>query len=233
MVAAARRQGLFARARVADGSPVRAGGVVVELRGDVRRILAMERTLLNVLMHASGVATSTAAAVGAVRGSRPRLRIYATRKTLPGLRDLEKAAVVDGGGEPHRRDLADAVLLKSNHLALVPMAVAVERLRRRWGRTAPIEVEVSSAREALRAARAGVDRLLLDNTSPSASRAIVRALVRAGLRRRVFVELSGGITPQNVRRYARVGADAASLGSLTHSAAALPFHLRWAPSSSR
>lgn len=230
VAAAAAAVGLRARARVRDGQRVRPGQEVLSLAGDARRILAVERTLLNVLMHASGVATATARAVRRARGSRPPLEIWATRKTLPGLRDLEKAAVVHGGGRPHRHDLSDAVLLKNNHLTLVPLEEAIARLRRRYGRSARLEVEVRTAAEALRAARAGAQSLLLDNAGPRRARTIVRALERAGVRRRLWVELSGGITPENVGRYRSVGADAASLGSLTHSAAALPFHLRLAPS---
>lgn len=213
-----------------DGRAVRLGQEVLLLEGDARRILAVERTLLNVLMHASGVATATARAVDRVRGSRPPLEIWATRKTLPGLRDLEKAAVVHGGGRPHRRDLSDAVLVKNNHLALVPLDEAIERLRLRLGRSERLEVEVRTVAQALRAARGGADVLLIDNAGPRRARAIVRALERAGLRHRLWIELSGGITPENVGRYRAVGANAASLGALTHSAVALPFHLRLAPS---
>ncbi len=222
---AARALGLRVLRAGRDGAAVRPGTVVLVLRGDARAILAVERTVLNLLMHASGVASATARAVRAVRGSRPPLSVLATRKTLPGLRELEKSAVVDGGGRPHRRDLADAVLVKNNHLVLVGLEEAIGRARRAGGARASIEVEVRSAGEALRAARAGAGTLLVDNAPPPRARAIVRALVDAGLRRRVRVELSGGLTPENVARYRSVGADAVSLGALTHSAAALPFHL--------
>jgi len=212
-----------------DGARVRPGTVVAVLEGDARRLLAVERTILNVLMHASGVATLTRRAVDAARGARPRLEVLATRKTLPGLRDLEKAAVVHGGGQTHRRDLSAALLVKNNHLALVPLATAVARARAGARPGEPVEVEVRSVREALVAAQAGADVLLLDNTGPAGARRIVRALASAGLRRGRRIELSGGITPDSVRRYRRVGADAVSLGALTHSAPALPFHLRLEP----
>ena len=212
-----------------DGSRVRAGTVVLRLRGDARRILAAERTLLNFLMHASGVATATRRAVDAGRGARRPLEVWATRKTLPGLRDLEKAAVVHGGGRPHRRDLSDAVLIKNNHLALVALPDAVVRARRRSHPHERVEVEVRTIPEALAAARAGADALLLDNLSPARARSVVLALERAGLRRGLWVELSGGITPERVALYRSVGADAVSLGGLTHSAPALPFHLRLRP----
>jgi len=226
---AARAAGLTVVRVVRDGTPVRPGAVVLTVRGDARRILGAERTVLNLLMHASGVATATAHAVRAARPSRPALAVLATRKTLPGLRDLEKDAVVHGGGRPHRRDLSDAILVKSNHVALVGLEPAVAAARRAARPGEPVEVEVRTVREALRAARAGAGTLLLDNTSPRTARAIVRALVDAGLRARVSVELSGGITAESLPRYRSVGADAVSLGALTHSAPALPFHLRLRP----
>ncbi|MGA8543201.1 MAG: carboxylating nicotinate-nucleotide diphosphorylase [Thermoplasmata archaeon] len=213
----------------ADGSRVRRGEVVLALRGDARRILGVERSVLNVLMHASGVASATAKAVAATRGSAPRLEVWGTRKTLPGLRDLEKAAIVHGGGRPHRRNLSESLLIKNNHLALLPLAEAVRRARARARRGEAVEVEVRSAAEALRAARAGARRILIDNASPPRARAIVRALEVEGLRRGRWVELSGGITPATVGAYRRVGANAVSLGALTHSAPALPFHLELVP----
>jgi nicotinate-nucleotide pyrophosphorylase (carboxylating) len=221
--------GLTVVAASRDGRRVRPGTVVLRLRGDARTLLAAERTLLNFLMHASGVASATRRAVAGARGAPRRLEVWATRKTLPGLRDLEKAAVVHGGGRPHRRDLSEAILIKNNHLALVPLP---EALRRAHARAAPgerVEVEVRSASEALQAARAGAKALLIDNASPARARAIVRALARAGLRRGRWVELSGGITPETVSRYRSVGADAVSLGALTHSAVAVPFHLTLRP----
>jgi nicotinate-nucleotide pyrophosphorylase (carboxylating) len=226
---AARAVGLRISRAVPDGTAVRPGEVVLSVRGDARAILRVERTMLNLLMHASGVATATARAVRAARGTRPALQVLATRKTLPGLRDLEKAAVVHGGGHPHRRDLADGILVKSNHLALVAVEEAVRRARRRARPNEPVEVEVRTVTEALRAARAGADALLLDNASPRRARSIVQALVAAGLRKNLSIELSGGITAERLPRYRSVGADTASLGSLTHSAPAASFHLRLRP----
>ena len=223
--ATARAGGLTVAGAMRDGSPVRPGTVVLRLRGDVRRILSVERTVLNFLMHASGVATATRTAVDGARGARRPLEVWATRKTLPGLRDLEKAAVVHGGGRPHRRDLSEAVLIKNNHLAVVPLTEAVVRARARARPGERVEVEVRSRIEAVAAARAGADALLLDNLSPRAARSVVRALERAGLRRGRWLELSGGITPERVAAFRSVGADAVSLGGITHSAPALPFHL--------
>jgi nicotinate-nucleotide pyrophosphorylase (carboxylating) len=220
----ARQRDVSARARVRDGARVHPGQEVVSLSGDLRRILGVERTLLNYLMHLSGVATATARAVAAARP----LRVYATRKTLPGLRDAEKSAVIHGGGYPHRRDLSSGVLVKGTHLAYLPIAEAVRRARR-GSHSAPVQVEVSGVREAIDAARAGAGSLLIDNRRPAEARHIVLALSRAGLRGRVWVELSGGITPENVARYRTTGADAVSLGSITHSAPTVPFHLEVHP----
>ena len=225
VAALARRAGLSARVAVADGRRVVPGRTVLRLAGDVRVILGVERTLLNVLMHLSGVATATAEVVDRVRAAGGGVEVYATRKTLPGLRDLEKAAVVDGGGRSHRRDLADGYLLKTTHTTFLPLAEAVVRLRRAAGPHATVEAEVRDLPEARAAIAAGADALLLDNAGPGAARRFVAALRREGLRDGVWIELSGGIHAGNVARYARTGADAVSLGALTHSARAVPFHL--------
>jgi nicotinate-nucleotide pyrophosphorylase (carboxylating) len=223
----ARSVGLKARRSRRDGARLRPGDVVLELTGDARTILGTERTLLNALMHLSGVATATAQAVAAVRSGGGRVEVFATRKTLPGLRDLEKAAVVHGGGYPHRRDLADGRLIKGNHRALVPVPEAIARLRRRGGRAAPIQVEVATIAEAQEAVDAGAQAILVDNLPPARLRAVVAAVRARPRGQEVWIEASGGITLRTARRFAATGVDAVSLGALTHSAPALPFHLRW------
>jgi nicotinate-nucleotide pyrophosphorylase (carboxylating) len=225
----ARAAGATVRVLAHDGAKVRPGRRVLRLTGSAHSLLAAERTLLNVLMHASGVATETERVVRAVRGAPHRPEVWATRKTLPGLRDLEKAAVVHGGGRPHRRDLSDALLVKNNHLALVPLERAVRSARAAARPGERVQVEVRTSAQAVRAARAGADSILIDNASPARARAIVNALEESGLRRGRWVELSGGLTPDNIGRYRRTGADAVSLGALTHSARALPFHLELRP----
>jgi nicotinate-nucleotide pyrophosphorylase (carboxylating) len=217
-----RRAGLTARARIDDGDEVRPGTIVLETSGPAGTILAVERTLLNYLMHLSGIATRTHAAVRAGGGA---LTVYATRKTTPGLRDLEKAAVVHGGGRPHRRDLAAQLLVKTPHLDLVGLRRAVVAARTSTPPGRPVQVEVHDLPSAALAVELGASSILIDNASPAVARAIVRGLERRGLRHRAWIELSGGITPENVARYRRTGADAVSLGSITHSAPALPYHL--------
>lgn len=218
----ARRQRLAFQAYRHDGDRVVPGTRVATITGDARRVLGAERTALNFLMHLSGVATATAAAVRRAGG---RMEVRATRKTLPGLRSLEKAAVVHGGGAPHRADLAERILVKSTHVALVGLGPAVARARARARRDETIEVEVRTAPEAIAAVRAGARAILVDNAGPAGARRVVRALEGAGLRRGVVIELSGGIRGATVARYRSTGADAVSLGDLTHSAPALPFHL--------
>ena len=217
----AQLRGVHCDVRMRDGSRLHPGSVVARLTGDAHAILGVERTLLNYLMHLSGVATQTRRAVAAAAGA---FTILGTRKTTPGLRDLEKAAIVHGGGSPHRRDLDDQLLVKNNHLALVPLRDAVSRARAR-ARGRVVEVEVRSLAQARTAIREGATSLLLDNRTPRQARALLLALAQDGLRRRVDVELSGGITVATIPRYRSSGADAVSLGSLTHSAPAVPFHL--------
>ncbi len=224
-----RDQGLRARAEVKDGDRVRRGTVVIRLEGGAQRTLQVERTVLNLLSHLSGVATATAEAVGSARRARSGFEIAATRKTLPGLRDMEKAAVIHGGGNPHRRDLSSSILIKNNHLALVPLRLAVRRARQRVGEKGPVMVEVRSYAQAASAIRSGADQLLFDNVTPRAARRWVEGLRREGLRRGILLEVSGGIRPGTVGPYARTGVDRASLGYLTHSAPALPLHLTVTP----
>lgn len=198
---------------VEDGQRIPAGAEIGRLDGRLISILAAERTLLNFLSRLSGIATLTAAYVEAVKGT--GARIAATRKTSPGLRILEKRAVVHGGGETHRQGLYDAVLIKDNHIAAAGgAAAAVNKLRQALGEGIGIEVEVESAAE-LEAAmmEAGAASVLLDNMEPEKVRECVE--LAAG---RVSIEASGGIGLGNVRRYAEAGADVISVGALTRSA---------------
>ncbi|MCI4322430.1 MAG: carboxylating nicotinate-nucleotide diphosphorylase [Thermoplasmata archaeon] len=222
----AERLGLRVEHSLPDGSAIRSGDRVLEVRGDARAILAAERTMLNFLMHLSGVATSTAEAVRRAGSARRGVQVRATRKTLPGLRVLEKLAVIDGGGDPHRQDLASAALVKNTHLDLLGSS-RWRVLEQAIQQSPEISwtVEVRSAAEARRAVAAGVRSLLLDNAGPSGAKAVLRTLRDVPARRRITVELSGGITHDNVAAHARTGANSVSLGAITHSAPALPFHL--------
>lgn len=224
---------LATTAHVEDGDRIDAGQLVLELDGKARAILGVERTLLNVLGHMSGVATLTHRAVNEVarahtgaHAERPP-RISATRKTLPGLRRLQKKAVVLGGGVPHRSDLSDAVLVKDNHLALNPdLADIVRRARQHVG-AMPVEIEVESLQDAMLAAETGANALLLDNLSPAAVTEIVEELRSAGLRNEISLEASGGISVDTVHEYADTGVDVISMGMLTTSAHHIDFSLHF------
>jgi nicotinate-nucleotide pyrophosphorylase (carboxylating) len=210
-----------------DGDRVRAGDEIGRVSGRLAPILTAERTALNFLGHLSGVATLTARFVDAVADAGGHLRVWDTRKTTPGLRTLEKAAVRAGGGANHRGNLSDWVLLKDNHLELLGIGEAVARARRRWpART--VHVECGDPDQARQAVEAGADVLLLDNMSPAQVAEVV-AEVRAGDPVRPLVEVSGTVTLETIRSYAGTGADLVSIGALTHSAPVLDIGLDVVP----
>jgi nicotinate-nucleotide pyrophosphorylase (carboxylating) len=202
----------------ADGDAVRAGAPFALVEGPLAAVLTAERTALNFLCHLSGIATLTRRYVEAARPARVR----DTRKTTPGLRALEKAAVRAGGGVNHRGSLSDGILVKDNHLGGLGVDEAVERARARWpGRT--VQVECDTADQVKAALVAGADLVLLDNMAPDQVGVCV-ALVRAAPRP-CLVEVSGGVTLDNVAAYAAAGADLVAVGALTHSAPALDIGL--------
>jgi nicotinate-nucleotide pyrophosphorylase (carboxylating) len=207
---------------LADGSSVTAGSTVAHLTGSLRSILTAERTALNFLGHLSGVATLTRRLVDAVAAVDPRTRILDTRKTTPGLRALEKAAVRAGGAQNHRGSLSEAVLVKDNHLGGVTITDAVARARHLWpGRM--IEVECDRPEQVDEAVHAGATVVMLDNMSPELAAECV-AMVRAR-GTGTLVEVSGGIDLQSAPRYAAAGVDLLSVGALTHSAPVLDLGL--------
>jgi len=197
-----------------DGDDVGTGDVIMELAGDARSILLVERTALNVMGRMSGIATEVRRLVEKVKAVNPNVRVAGTRKTL--LKPIDKRAILIGGGEPHRFSLSDAILIKDNHLALVPLEEAIGRAKE-FSVYKVIEVEVESLEDAIKAARAGADVVMLDNMTPKGISATVEALKREGLRERVRIEVSGGITPENITEYAALDVDVISLGYLTHS----------------
>lgn len=208
---------------ITDGTAVSAGTPVATLIGSARAILSGERVALNLLQRLSGIATLTAQYVAAVAGT--RAQIIDTRKTTPGLRVLEKYAVRMGGGRNHRFGLYDGVMLKDNHLAIlaahgVDLATAIARVRAQIGPMVRLEVEVECVADAIVAAEAGADLILLDNMSLDQLRAAVDAV--GG---RAQTEASGGVTLQTVRAIAETGVDYISVGALTHSVRALDIGL--------
>ncbi len=201
------------------GEPVGAGEVILAVEGEARSILAAERTALNLLGRLSGIATLTRRFVEAVAGT--GAVITDTRKTTPGLRVLERAAVAAGGGRNHRFGLFDAVLIKDNHLAVAgSVRGAVQRARSAVGHTVKVEVEVETLEQLAEALEAGADIVLLDNMD-------LTTLARAGAMAKghALTEASGGITLENVRAVAETGVDLISVGALTHSAPALDVSL--------
>ena len=215
--------GLRVETLLAEGERAGVETPVARVRGSAAAVLAGERVVLNLLQHLSGVATSTRRFVDAVAGS--RAAIVDTRKTVPGLRLLEKHAVRMGGGVNHRFGLDDGILIKNTHVALGGgTAAVVVRARALAPGGLKIQVECRSAAEVEAALQAGADAILLDNQTPEAARTLV-ALVEG----RVPVEISGGITLANVAAYAATGADRISIGALTHSAPAVSLHLRIQP----
>jgi len=210
-------------ARAHDGERVTAGTMILSARGPARALLGVERTLLNLLSHMCGVATATADLVAiAQKESQGKIRIACTRKTLPGLRYFEKRAVKLGGGDTHRLRLDDTVLIKDNHLALA--GSITESIRKAKGTvsfTNKIEVEVTTADQAVEAAMAGADIILLDNMTPKEVERSVAILKTENLRDRVLLEASGGIRKENLASYVKTGVDVISVGAITHSAPAI------------
>lgn len=207
----------------ADGSRVTAGERVAAVTGPLASILKAERVALNFLQRLSGIATETARYVAAVAGL--PVRIVDTRKTVPGMRWLEKYAVRMGGGINHRMSLSDGVLVKDNHLAVVrarggTFKAMVDQLRQRTSHLLKIQVEVESLEQATEAADAGADALLLDQMTLEEMEEVVRRY-----KGKMLIEASGGITLENVRRVAETGVDLISVGALTHSARALDVSL--------
>jgi nicotinate-nucleotide pyrophosphorylase (carboxylating) len=221
-----KRLGLGVKELVRDGDMVDRGTLVLEIVGDARTMLAVERTIINILMHCSGVATEVRKLVDIVRRVNPRVRVAATRKTLPGLRYFEKKAVAIGGGDTHRLSLSDAILIKDNHLRIVgSVEEAVKLTKAKASFAHKVEVEVSTVEGALRAAEAGADIIMLDNMSPQEVAKVVEELRKRGLRDRVVIEVSGGITAENIAEYAKLDIDVISCGYITLSARALDMSL--------
>jgi nicotinate-nucleotide pyrophosphorylase (carboxylating) len=209
-----------------DGDAVETGQTLLEVEGPAAAMLSGERTALNIVGRMSGIATTTARIVDEVAEACPGTRVAATRKTLPGLRDLDKRAVEHGGGDTHRFRLDDCVLIKDNHLELVPSVTdAVLRAREAVSFTKKIEIEVRSLEEAEEAALAGADIIMFDNMAPLEMRRCLTELEERGLRKGFIYEASGGITSENAVEYAASGVDVISLGALTHSVRSLDVKL--------
>ncbi|MGD6806421.1 MAG: carboxylating nicotinate-nucleotide diphosphorylase [Candidatus Bathyarchaeia archaeon] len=217
--------GLKVEAKVVDGEKISNKQVLMIIQGDARTILSAERTLLNLLSRMSGIATKTRSLVEQLECAKVKTKIAATRKSAPGLLYFDKKAVLIGGGDAHRLHLDDMVLIKDNHIAIVGSAKeAVKKAKAAVSFTKKIEVEVTSPEDAVKAAKVGADIVMLDNFSPKQAKETAEKLRKAGFEK-VLLEVSGGITAENLLEYASANVDIISMGALTHSVKALDISL--------
>ncbi|WP_410508970.1 carboxylating nicotinate-nucleotide diphosphorylase [Methanosarcina hadiensis] len=207
--------GVQAETDFEDGDQLKKGDIIFRLRGGAVSILRAERISLNFLGHLSGIATLTKKCTDIVRKHSETTRVACTRKTTPGIRKFEKLAVAAGGGDTHRFNLSDAVMIKDNHVKLMGIEAAVKAAKK-TSFTRKIEVEVESAQDALLAAGLGADIIMLDNMQPEAVKETLKILEKKGLRNSVIVEASGGISLENLEAYSKTGVDVISMGSLIH-----------------
>jgi len=197
-----------------DGDTITSGDMVCNIWGRAGDVLRSERLALNFLCRMSGIATLTARCVA----DAGNVRVACTRKTTPGFRKFEKKAVKLGGGDTHRFNLSDAVMIKDNHIAIMGIEKAIRRAKEEASFTKKIEVEVSDVGDMLSAANAGADIIMFDNMKPEEIRKCIKVLEDEKLRYGKILEASGGIKPDNIRDFASTGVDVISTGSLIHSA---------------
>lgn len=210
--------GLTVKTLVSDGEKIKAKQALMEITGDARTILSVERTLLNLLSRMSGIATTTRKSVERLQKAGLKTKVACTRKTAPGLLYFDKKAVLVGGGDTHRLHLDDMVLIKDNHIAVAGgVEAAIKRVREQVSFSKKIEVEVTKADDVLAAAKAGVDIIMLDNFSPKQIERAVKLLKAADFFGKVLLEASGGITTENIMAFASTNVDVVSLGEITDS----------------
>ncbi|MDY0386143.1 MAG: carboxylating nicotinate-nucleotide diphosphorylase [Methanolobus sp.] len=200
-----------------DGDSLSKGDTIFSLKGSSLSILRAERLVLNFLGHLCGVATNTRRCVDIAR-KYSDLKIACTRKTTPGLRKYEKMAVIAGGGDSHRFNLSDTIMIKDNHVKMMGIEAALLSAKKKASFTQKIEIEVESAADALKAARAGADIIMLDNMSPDDVIDTVEMLKSSSIPEHIIIEVSGNINSDNLEEYAKTGVDIISMGSLVHQA---------------
>lgn len=209
-----------------DGEEIVENEIILEFEGKAKDILMVERTILNYLMHLSGIATLVHNTCIGVHEINPNVRVACTRKTTPGLQKLEKKAVEIGGGDTHRFKLDDCVLIKDNHIKVVGGVIeAIEKARENVSFTKKIEIEVENLDDAIRASMFGADIIMLDNMKPVQIKEVLDTLKKRRLRENVIIEVSGGITPGNIAKYATLDVDVISSGFITNSASSLDMGL--------
>ncbi len=203
-----------------DGYMITKNQTVMTITGDARDVLSCERTALNLMARMSGIATMTGALVKKIP---KKTKLYATRKTAPGLRYFDKEAVMIGGGERHRLRLDEMVMIKDNHIAVEGSLLSlIKKAKKRYKK---FEVEVENTSDAVLAAKEGATIVMLDNFTPSQIEKTVRTLRDQRLRDNVLLEASGGINPKNISRYGKTGVDIISVGSITSSASGIDMSL--------
>ncbi|MHC1601649.1 MAG: carboxylating nicotinate-nucleotide diphosphorylase, partial [Methermicoccaceae archaeon] len=222
--------GLDVESFAEDGSTVKADETLMRISGDASRLLMAERLALNFIGRMAGIATLTGRCVDALRKVGSEMGVACTRKTTPGFRRFEKRAVVLGGGDAHRFNLSEGIILKDNHIKLMSIEEGVKRAKRVAGAVRKVEVEVESVEDALRAVRAGADVIMFDNMTPERIKKGVEELVRLGMRKNVLLEASGNITCENITSYAHTGLDFVSVGAIVHSAPFFDVRLEVVPS---
>jgi len=205
-----------------DGSSIKKNDVLFILDGGARSILRAERLALNFLGKMSGIATMTHNYVERAGN----VRIACTRKTTPGFRKFEKKAVIAGGGDPHRFNLSDAVMVKDNHIAVLGLEKAVKTAKNMASFTQKIEIEVETIDDAIRSAEMGVDIIMFDNMTVDKIKESIKILTEKDLRGGIILEASGGISLENIAKYAHCGVDVISVGALTHSSRWLDISMR-------
>jgi len=203
-----------------DGSKVKRNQTILEISGSPQAILSCERTALNLLSRMSGIATQTNELVKKI--SSLKTKLYATRKTAPGLRFFDKEAVLIGGGEKHRMSLDQMVMLKDNHLSVEPLEKLIKKAKTKHKK---IEVEVENQRDAILAAKSGANIIMLDNFAPRNISRTISALKKLGLRNKVKLEASGRINAGNISSFAKTGVDMISVGSITNSVSGIDLSL--------
>lgn len=209
-----------------DGDVVNNGCKVMTIKGRARSILKAERTALNLIMRMSGIATDTKKFVDIARTVSKDIRITGTRKTAPGLRFFDKKSIELGGGYAHRNTLDEMILIKDNHLAVTnSIREAISMARQKVGKNIMIECEVSDTNSSLEAIKSGADIIMLDNFSPQQAQETISYLKKSDLRKKILVEISGGVNLLNIKEYAYALPDMISVGSLTHSSKSVDFSM--------
>lgn len=217
---------LYVSSSFLDGDKIQKGDIILEFEGNARNVLVVERTVLNYLMHLSGIATVVYNTCQRVNEVNSHVRVACTRKTTPGLQKLEKKAVEIGGGDTHRFKLDDCVLIKDNHIKVVGNVIdAIELAKSKVSFTKKIEIEVEDLDNAVRAAMFGADIIMLDNMKPDEIENVLETLKNRRLRDDVLIEVSGGITPDNILDYAKLDVDVISSGFITNSTKSLDLSL--------